>query len=112
MYRNPVIVQISDLHFGRHALLPWRSAVREEAKEALRTAILGVEPRPDFLVVTGDLSNCGSPKEMQQARDYLESLLADLWARGQATRCMALCSCSTTTLLRLLFMSLGNVYKL
>jgi 3',5'-cyclic AMP phosphodiesterase CpdA len=90
MHRNPVIVQISDLHFGK-SVKPyrfWESAVNEDAKKALREAILEIEPRPDFLVVTGDLAEGGKPKQLRESRKYLESILDDLWREHHVTRCI------------------------
>ncbi len=82
MYRNPVIVHISDLHFG----LGNHNA---EASQALAAAIVDTFPLPDFLVATGDLTQWGTPEEMAQARQYLLSLLNELWRRrGHAARCM------------------------
>jgi len=82
MYRNPVIVHISDLHFGlgNH---------NEEASQALAAAIVDTFPLPDFVVATGDLTQWGTPEEVAQARQYLLSLLNELWRRhGHAARCI------------------------
>ncbi len=90
MYRNPVIVQISDLHFGKN-VRPyrfWASSINEDAKIALRQAIQQIVPRPDFLVVTGDVANRGKVWEMEEGRTYLRSILDGLWAEKHATRCI------------------------
>ncbi len=54
---------MSDLHFG--ALEPERPA-------ALRAALLGLAP--DLIVVSGDLSQRGTVEELQQARDWLDTV--------------------------------------
>jgi 3',5'-cyclic AMP phosphodiesterase CpdA len=90
IHRNPVIVQISDLHFGKNTrpYRFWQSSINERAKLALKQAIVNFAPRPDFLVVTGDLANCGKVHEMCAARQYLESILNELWRARHATRCI------------------------
>ncbi|HZE80208.1 MAG TPA: metallophosphoesterase [Candidatus Polarisedimenticolia bacterium] len=90
MYRNPVIVQISDLHFGRNTK-PWRwrnPSINKDAQATLRQAIVEIDPRPDFLIVTGDIANRGRVDEMNEGRTFLESVLNALWADGHATRCI------------------------
>jgi 3',5'-cyclic AMP phosphodiesterase CpdA len=90
MHRNPVVVQISDLHFGK-SVKPyrfWESAVNEDAQRALRQAIVEIEPRPDFLVVTGDLAEGGKPRQLRESREYLQSILDDLWRESHVTRCI------------------------
>jgi UDP-2,3-diacylglucosamine pyrophosphatase LpxH len=90
MHRNPVILQISDLHFGRNTrpYLFLKSSVNEEAVQALTEAIVRLEPKPDFLIVTGDLANRGKVKELRQARAYLEDLLDRLWKQNHVARCI------------------------
>lgn len=88
MHRNPVILQISDLHFGRHIWKLCKPSINEDAKTALRRAVLRIEPRPDFLVVTGDLANRGKPEEMVEAKEYLTSILDSLRQEGQTARCI------------------------
>jgi 3',5'-cyclic AMP phosphodiesterase CpdA len=90
MYRTHLIVQISDLHFGKNAnpLKFYKSSVNEKAKQALRQAILAIEPRPDFIVVTGDVANRGEIAELQEGKAYLASILDGLWERGQVARCI------------------------
>src|ERR1700680_173956 len=90
MHRNPVIVQISDLHFGKNTrpYKFWKSSVNEEAKMALARAIVKIAARADFLVVTGDIANRGKVDEMREGRAYLESILSELWKEKHATRCI------------------------
>src|SRR5215471_368944 len=89
MRRNPVILHVSDLHFGRTVNpVRLRRGASEEAKLALEAAVLAT--RPDFLIVTGDLSNGGRPDELAEAREYLGNLLDRLWVERQATRCIVI----------------------
>src|SRR5579859_2287620 len=90
--RNPVILQISDLHFGRRTepYRFWQPSINDHAREALKHGIMEFTPRPDFIVVTGDLSNRGRKSEFQEAKVYLESMLADLWSSGHAARCIVI----------------------
>ncbi len=82
MFRNPVIVHISDLHFG-----PGNH--NDDAQQQLAAAIRSTFPLPDFLVVTGDLAQWGTRDEMIQAHGYLLGLLDDLWRdHGHAARCI------------------------
>jgi 3',5'-cyclic AMP phosphodiesterase CpdA len=82
MFRNPVIVHISDLHFG-----PGNH--NQVASQQLAAAIRNTFPLPDFLVVTGDLAQWGTREEMQEAKDYLMALLDGLWQDyRQAARCI------------------------
>lgn len=57
------IVQISDLHFG---------AVAAGLPQGLRQAIEAV--RPEWVVVSGDLSQHGTAAEMAEAKAYLDAL--------------------------------------
>jgi 3',5'-cyclic AMP phosphodiesterase CpdA len=56
---------------------------------ALKRAIKQIYPRPDFLVVTGDLANRGRTSEMRKARTYLDSVLNELWTEHKhPARCI------------------------
>src|SRR5215831_10246034 len=90
MHRTPVIVQVSDLHFGRdvNPLKFRRSSINDGAKGELKDAILHMAPRPDFLVVTGEVAKRGRTDEMREGKQYLESILNELWDQGHATRCI------------------------
>jgi 3',5'-cyclic AMP phosphodiesterase CpdA len=90
VYRTPVIAQISDLHFGKNTNpLKFRaSSLNDAARTALTDELLQMEPRPDFLVVTGDVANRGRVDEMQEGKRFLESILEELWRRRHAARCI------------------------
>lgn len=92
MHRNVVILHISDLHFGR-SVKPhrfWQSSIDNDAKEALEQAITTVQPRPDFIVVTGDLADSGRKSEMTDAQQFLERMLDRLWEHGHVARCIVI----------------------
>src|ERR1041385_5534761 len=90
MYRNPVVLHLSDLHFGRNTK-PWKfrkPSINGEAQDALEQAIVEINPSPDFIVVTGDIANRGTLKEMKEGRAFLERCLQNLWAQGHTARCI------------------------
>jgi 3',5'-cyclic AMP phosphodiesterase CpdA len=90
MYRNPVILHLSDLHFGRNTK-PWKfrtPSINSDAQDALEQAIVEIDPRPDFIVVTGDVANRGTVKEMKQGRAFLEKCLNKLRSEGHLARCI------------------------
>lgn len=75
-----MIIHISDLHFGN---------CNQNAIEDLKRAITEMSPPPDFIVVTGDLTNTGSTQQLNIAKDYLMDLLARIWSdRQHRTRCI------------------------
>lgn len=59
----PRLVHISDLHFGRHT-----TAVSDALKRDI------VKMRPDYTVISGDLTQRGRRREFAQAGDYAASL--------------------------------------
>jgi Icc protein len=61
-----VIAHISDTHFGG----PPDASARSEAVMA---HLLAMEPRPDVLVVTGDVADHGLPEEYAEARRVLDT---------------------------------------
>jgi hypothetical protein len=90
MHRNSVIAQVSDLHFGNNV---WphkrlRSSINQQAALAVKRGLLKLNPPPNFLVVTGDVANRGTKRELRAGRAYLESILSDFWSNGHAVRCI------------------------
>ncbi len=61
-----VIAHVSDTHFG--------NAVRDPSRRnaAVMDHLLAMSPRPDVLVVTGDVADHGLPEEYVEARAWLE----------------------------------------
>src|SRR5438552_4250162 len=62
-----LLAQISDLHIGADAAAPARAA-------AAVTAIAALDPAPDAVLVTGDLTEHGAPAEYAQVRELLAPL--------------------------------------
>ncbi len=60
-----VIAQVSDTHFGNDVQDP---SVRAAA---VMDHLLAMDPRPDVLVVTGDIADHGLPEEYDEARAWL-----------------------------------------
>jgi 3',5'-cyclic AMP phosphodiesterase CpdA len=61
-----VIAHVSDTHFGNDVQDPGARA------EAVMEHLLAMSPRPDILVVSGDIADHGLPEEYQQARAWLD----------------------------------------
>src|SRR5262245_47874640 len=61
-----VIAHVSDTHFG--------NAVQDPAKRAAAVMdhLLAMSPRPDVLVVSGDVADHGLPEEYAEARAWLD----------------------------------------
>jgi 3',5'-cyclic-AMP phosphodiesterase len=61
-----VVAHLSDTHFGNSVQDPVLRA------EAVMDHLLAMDPRPDVLVVSGDIADHGLPDEYDQARAWLE----------------------------------------
>ncbi|MEO6984780.1 MAG: phosphodiesterase [Paralcaligenes sp.] len=69
-----LLAQISDLHIKRPGLLAYKKV---NTTEYLRTCIAKVNallPRPDALIITGDLADFGAVQEYQSLRSELSAL--------------------------------------
>lgn len=69
-----VLAQISDLHIKAEGRLSYRKV---DTLGALKEAVIrlnALTPRPDAVVITGDLTDFGQPAEYQQVRDVLNTL--------------------------------------
>src|ERR1700720_1414759 len=75
-----VIAHISDLHFG---------ALDPHARAGL-SAVLLQPPAPDFIVVTGDLTQKGYSAQLRAARTFLEGVLDTLAERHHPARCIVI----------------------
>jgi 3',5'-cyclic AMP phosphodiesterase CpdA len=60
-----VIAHVSDTHFGNQVQDPTRRAT------TVMEHLLAMDPRPDVLVVTGDVADHGLPQEYDEARAWL-----------------------------------------
>lgn len=69
MFKSAVIAHISDLHFG---------AIHDENAAGALLLDLVKDPKPDFIVVTGDISQFGREGELKDAKNFLEGILQQL----------------------------------
>ena len=76
MTARAVIAHISDLHFGNHD---------ENILKSLRDDLLAA-PRPNFVLVTGDLSETAQRDQLDQAKRFLDDLIGDLNSDGHNAR--------------------------
>jgi Icc protein len=61
-----VIAHVSDTHFGNEVCDP------QPRTDAVMDHLLAMDPRPDVLVVTGDVADHGLPGEYAEARAWLD----------------------------------------
>ncbi|MDR9828265.1 phosphodiesterase [Vibrio sp. FNV 38] len=69
-----LIAQLTDLHIKKGGKKAYR---RVDTLECLRKAVLHINhlnPRPDYLVITGDLGDFGTPDEYQLIREELQNV--------------------------------------
>lgn len=69
-----VLAQISDLHIKTEGRLSYRKVDTLRALKEAVTRLNALTPRPDAVVITGDLTDFGQPAEYQQVRDVLNTL--------------------------------------
>ena len=66
-----LIAQISDLHLPGEGQLTYGHVNMAAALRRVVAHVNALSPLPDLAIVTGDLTNAGSPEETRQARDLL-----------------------------------------
>jgi len=76
MPTRAVIAHISDLHYGNH----------DEDVEGYLRADLLKEPKPDFIVVTGDLSELNLSPQFEKAKEILQGIVSDLAKQNRSAR--------------------------
>ncbi len=76
MTTRAVIAHISDLHYGNHD---------ERVEKYLRDDLLK-DPKPDFIVVTGDLSQFQQAAQFDKAKEFLHGIVAALSAENHSAR--------------------------
>lgn len=69
-----LIVQISDLHFLRKGVLSFGKVDTHGHLERCIAAIQALQPRPDVILITGDLTNDGDFSTYQTLADMLDVL--------------------------------------
>lgn len=70
----PLIAQISDLHVRPPGVLAYGVSETNRYLEQAVHALLRLDPKPDVVLVTGDLTDCGHDEEY----DFVRSLLSRL----------------------------------
>jgi len=82
MARETRFVHLTDLHFG-HPDDPHLHSDTAATMEAVMTELQRVDPKPDFILATGDLSNAGDAESYRMLAKALEPLDAPiLYALG------------------------------
>jgi Icc protein len=69
-----LIAQITDLHVRPRGLPAYRVAETNMMTERAIDALIALRPRPDVVLITGDLTDCGLVEEYQQLRAILRRL--------------------------------------
>ncbi|MGY2048437.1 phosphodiesterase [Methylobacterium sp. JK268] len=69
-----LIAQISDLHLRPRGKAAYRVAETNMLVERAVDALIALQPRPDVVLVTGDLTDCGLPEEYALLRSLLGRL--------------------------------------
>lgn len=69
-----LIAQITDLHARPRGLPAYRVSETNSLIERAVDALLALRPRPDVVLVTGDLTDCGLPEEYEALRPVLARL--------------------------------------
>jgi 3',5'-cyclic AMP phosphodiesterase CpdA len=69
-----LLAQISDLHIKRPGLLAYKKVDTTEYLHACIAKLNTLQPRPDALIITGDLADFGAVPEYQSLRQALAAL--------------------------------------
>ncbi|MGY3095028.1 3',5'-cyclic AMP phosphodiesterase CpdA [Pantoea agglomerans] len=69
-----VIAQISDLHIKAFGRLSYKQVDTHAALLQVIDTLNALQPRPDVVVITGDLVDFGRPEEYQTLREALQRL--------------------------------------
>lgn len=69
-----LLAQITDLHIKRPGLLAYRKVDTTAYLRACVAKLNALTPRPDAVVITGDLTDFGAAEEYQSLRDTLSAL--------------------------------------
>lgn len=69
-----LIAHITDLHLRPRGLACYRVAETNKLAERAVDALLALDPKPDAVIVTGDVADQGDPREYALAREILSTL--------------------------------------
>jgi 3',5'-cyclic AMP phosphodiesterase CpdA len=73
-----ILVQLSDLHVRPQGVPAYRVVETNMLTERALRAVAALRPRPDGVVISGDLTDCGLPAEYALLRDMLMRHLSDI----------------------------------
>ena len=73
-----ILLHLSDLHVRPHGVPAYRVVEASHLAERALRAARAFAPRPDAIVVSGDLTDCGLPSEYGELRHMLRRHLGDL----------------------------------
>lgn len=74
-----LIVHLTDLHVRPHGLAAYRTAETNMLTERAIDAVLALDPRPDCVLITGDLTDNGLPAEYENLKRMLARLPMPVW---------------------------------
>jgi len=79
-----IIWQLSDIHFGK--LNTWKNEPEELASALAYCQFMVPEAKPDYIVVSGDISSIADVKEFDLFKKFCKELSAQLWGSPQPYR--------------------------
>jgi len=74
-----LIAHLTDLHVRPHGLPAYRTAETNMLTERAIEAVLALDPRPDLVLITGDLTDNGLVAEYENLRRMLSRLPMPVW---------------------------------
>lgn len=74
-----LIAHLTDLHVRPHGLSAYRTAETNMLTERALDAVLALDPRPDLVLITGDLTDNGLVAEYENLRRMLSRLPMPVW---------------------------------
>jgi 3',5'-cyclic AMP phosphodiesterase CpdA len=74
-----LIAHLTDLHVRPHGLAAYRTAETNMLTERAIEALLALNPRPDIVLITGDLTDNGLPAEYENLKRMLGRLPMPVW---------------------------------
>jgi Icc protein len=74
-----LIAHLTDLHVRPHGLAAYRTAETNMLTERAIDAVLALDPRPDCVLITGDLTDNGLPAEYENLKRMLSRLPMPVW---------------------------------
>jgi 3',5'-cyclic AMP phosphodiesterase CpdA len=72
-----ILLHLSDLHVRPPGMPAYRVVEASHLAERALRAVRAMQPRPDAVVISGDLTDCGLPAEYAELRGNFRAALAD-----------------------------------